>query len=161
MSSPEIVIDRATEAQIAAFLREHSSDFSPPLERTLDIPAYARKLRLHALTFEIWNGSRLDALMSAYFNEELGQIFVPYICTARARSGKGLGSLFMLQLKRYGFPYRCIRLEVRRSNEKARAFYARQGFQLEAETEERLTLVCPLPSAQPGASSPSTHPIPR
>lgn len=160
MSSPEIVIDRATEAQIADFLREHSIDFSPPLEQALDIPTYARKLRQNARTYEIWDGHRLDALMAVYFNEELGQLFVSHICTARARWGKGLGSLFMKQLKSYGEPYRFIRLEVRRSNERARAFYVRQGFQVEAETEERLTLVCPLPALQPETFAPS-HPLPR
>ena len=156
MSLPEVVVDHAAEVQIAAFLREHSPDFAPPLDVCLDISAYARKLRRYARTFEIWDGQRLDALMGAYFNEDLRQIFISHLCTARARSGRGLGSLLMNQLKRYGSPlYQVIRLEVRRENLRARAFYARHGFSPESETEERLTLVCPLNSSS--SSSSATH----
>ncbi len=154
-SAPEVVIDHATEAQIVVFLREHSSDFSPSLDVCLDISAYARKLRQHAHTFEIWDGQKLDALMAAYFNEALGQIFISHLCAARSRSGKGLGSLLMNQLKRYGEPYRVIRLEVRKDNLHARAFYARHGFSLESETEERLMLIYPLGISS--SSSSATH----
>jgi len=157
-SAPEVVVDHATEAQIAAFLREHASDFAPPLDVCMDVSAYARKLRRYARTFEIWDDQRLDALMAAYFNEDLGQIFISHLCAARARSGKGLGSLLINQLKRYGIPYRVIRLEVRKDNLRARAFYARHGFSPERETEERLTLMCPLNICQPGISPPGISP---
>lgn len=141
MPTPEVSLNKATVEDIRKYLEEHSNDFLVPYDQQVDIDTYAEKLRTCANTYEIWYENKLDALLAVYFNTEDKELFVPYICTARARSGKHLGQRLFKEITQIRAPFTAIRLFCPKGNERAFRFYSFLGFSQVGETDEKIEML--------------------
>lgn len=140
-TSVTVEVNRTTPGDIERYLKRHSGDFSPPFATGRNLAEYAVKLCTHARRYEIWHAGELDALMAVYLNEGEGKAYVPYICTAGARSAeRGLGSLLLARLLSLPLPYRTIELEVRKTNPVAVDLYKKFNFAPVSDTGEKLLM---------------------
>lgn len=142
--SPEVVMNKATTEDIRKFLKAHSKDFIIPFEEQVDIDSYAEKLRECGNTYEIWRENKLDALLVVYFNIQEKELFVPYICTSGACSGKNLGQKLFKEITQIRAPFTSIRLFCRVNNERAIEFYTRLGFVQVGVNREKIEFVYAL-----------------
>ncbi len=142
--SLEVTMNKATVEDIKAYLIKHSNDFLVPFCEQVEVDSYAQKLRTFGNTYEIWHDNTLDALMVVYFNIEDKELFVPYICTAGARSGKRLGQRLFKEITQMGAPFTGIRLFCNNKNVRDMQFYTLLGFQKIATTEEKTEFFRPL-----------------
>lgn len=140
-SNPKVTLNKSTVEDIREFLNVHSNDFIVPFAEQVDIESYAVKLRSFGNTYEIWHENKLDALLVVYFNVENRELFVPYICTAGARSGKKLGQHLFNEIISMGAPFTGIRLFCRKDNARAFHFYKKLGFQSVSETAEKIEML--------------------
>lgn len=139
-SSPTITLNKATTDDIRNFLIRHSNDFLTPFNEQVNIDTYAEKLRNFANTYEIWHEKELDALLAFYYDIDRREIFVPYVCTAGAQSGKKLGQLLFEKITQIRAPFKAIRLECRKSNEKSLNFYYNLGFKEIAASDDKIEM---------------------
>lgn len=144
VTAPAIVQNKASKEDIRNFLVEHSNDFLVPFDRQVDIDSYAEKLRRFGNTYEIWYKGKLDALLVIYYNLLDKEIFVPYICTKGAQSGKHLGQKLFNQITQIRAPFTGIRLFCNNKNVRDMQFYTLLGFQKIATTEEKTEFFRPL-----------------
>lgn len=140
-SAPAVEMNKATVEDIRDFLIEHNKDFLIPFDEQVDINSYAKKLRANGNTYEVWHDSKLDALLVIYFNTEQNEIFVPYVCTTGAKSGKKLGQLLFERITQIKAPFKAIRLFCRKNNERGLIFYKKQGFHTLSESGEKVELI--------------------
>ncbi|MEK7412348.1 MAG: GNAT family N-acetyltransferase [Planctomycetota bacterium] len=146
--------ETATLAVIRTHLLACAGSFIPPLHETVNIVAYASKIRSHAVTFEGWRDGVLVGLVAGYFNDPLGKTaFITNVSVLPGFTGLGIAGLLlkdsMLFARTRRFP--TLRLEVNESNERAVTFYVRHGFVVTGRklTDER-TLVMDT-NLNPGA----------
>jgi ribosomal-protein-alanine N-acetyltransferase len=125
--------DEACAADIQAHLDRCNQRFRPPLSTRLKIPAYARKIRDKAHTFEAWMGEALIGLVAAYMNEEDRTCHITSVSVIEEFSGQGIaGQLLEACL---GQARACrlssASLEVSNQSQIARHVYEKYGFRVQ------------------------------
>jgi len=146
MSGKEVTyrINTADAGDMLWHLQECKDQFIPPLNQTVDISAYADKIKAHAVTFEAWDDRSLVGLIAAYLNNETDRIgFITNVSTLPLMKGRGIAGALMKQCIQYASDRRFnkISLEVNRNNEAAIGLYRKYGFEDEAEQGDTLKMV--------------------
>ncbi|MBF0163893.1 MAG: GNAT family N-acetyltransferase [Magnetococcales bacterium] len=121
-------IDTASPEEIRRHLSACDDRFIPPLSPRVAIPAYAEKLRAHAMTVEAWDGARLVGLVAIYWNDIRG--YITNVSVEAGWAGRGVGSALLAevvtQARRRGVA--SIELEVGAGSEPALRLYRSAGF---------------------------------
>lgn len=84
LAALHVKMNMASTNDIEYYIMKHSEDFSPAFHTKNNVAEYAEKLRKLGNTYELWYNDEVDALKAVYFNKQLKQIYVPYICIAGA-----------------------------------------------------------------------------
>jgi len=132
----EIVINRATAADIESHLLNCDTRFNPPLSSRVNINDYAVKLAEKAVTFGAYIGGDLVALVAVYINKESGmKAFISNVSVLDELEGTGVASLLMdLCIDHVrDHKIKVLALEVSSLNKRAISFYTRYGFNIEAD----------------------------
>ena len=135
-----VKMNMASAEDIELYIMKHSADFFPAFHTKNNVAEYAEKLRKLGNTYELWYNGELDALMAVYFNEQLKQIYVPYICTAGAHYAPHVGQYLFRMIMHFSTPFEYVRLEVRKNNLRAVTFYLKQGFTIKHDAGEKVLL---------------------
>lgn len=114
MEPLKYAINRATSADIGDHLRLCDVTFVQPLSDRVNIAEYAEKIRRFGVTFECWCQSRLVALVAAYENEDLDELFITSVSTCPTFVRQGIARKLLSEgikfAKNKGF--NSVRLEV-------------------------------------------------
>lgn len=128
--------------EVLSLLHECDNSFEPPLSSHIDIEAYAKRLSNNAFFVLVKNDRGMIVAFTAYYlNQEGAFAFIPEIWVADSCQRMGLGHKMIHQLIQMtpGF-VRCIRLEVRKNNEKACRFYIKEGFMMAEDRDAKMLL---------------------
>lgn len=132
--------NKATSKEIINFVSQFSGEFNPNfVEQVGHLEQYIDKIKRHGTVFGVRCDDALVALMFVYYNLEMKQIYVPYICVDPAQRGRGLAKQLIDFLKRND-EYDFLRLEVSKDNS-AFQFYLKQGFAIENDHGDKY-LMC-------------------
>jgi Acetyltransferase (GNAT) family. len=136
----EIKNGALTYEEVYNFVKEHSSYFIPDFEQQVeDLVLYVDKIMSHASIYYVEYNQRIIAMMFVYYNIDLEQIYIPYICVDRRLKGYGIGRSLIKVLKTKK-DFSVLRLEVSKDNT-AFDFYSKIGFIIEEEREDKF-LMC-------------------
>ncbi len=126
---------------ILEHLQRCDDQFTPPLSSRVNLKEYAARLALNAERFEIFDGSRLVALVAIYINPD--SAFISNVSVERHFAGQGLGSKLVRQAVGQAFSAgaRQVRLETDQYNVRALAMYSALGFSNEKSEGNSLYLV--------------------
>ncbi len=133
MSLPIIFYKEKTASvqQVITHLTKCGSNFVPPLNQTVDISAYSKKIVENSITFEAWIDNELAGLIAAYFNDEKKITgFITNVSTVINYSGRGIASQLLQNCIHYGVKHQfeSICLEVNDLNKSAIHLYNKYGF---------------------------------
>jgi len=121
----------AQEEDVLDHLQKCKNNFIPALDKTVDIPKYAKKIAESAVSFEAWDGQELIGLIAAYFNDVVtGLGFITNVSCLTGFTGIGIGSQLLKNCMAYGEAngFKKIMLEVNKINLQAIKLYERHGF---------------------------------
>ena len=130
-ASIEILLNKASTAQIAEHLLRCDADFVPPLSGRVEINDYAQKITSKARRFEAWSGGALAGLVAAYYNNQEKRIaYITNVSVLKSWTGKGIAArligLCVENAKASGM--RHVSLEVANDNARAIRLYEKSGF---------------------------------
>lgn len=108
----------------------HFDDSSEvPLHKCLDFQMHSRKFADKAYFNLAKIGSQIIGFVAYYLNEEGKFAYISEIIVHKDGRHRGIGHKMMVSLiNAVGTSYKCIRLEVLKSNQYARKFYEREGY---------------------------------
>ena len=137
----------ANEDDIYSHLLSCADTFIPPLETSVDIKAYAKKIFENAVTFEAWTDKKLVGLVAAYLNDQTKlKAFITNVSIMSEYRGKGIAlellSRCVTLSKNKLFSE--ILLEVAADNKSAIQLYLKQGFTQQSETAGRILMTYKL-----------------
>ena len=133
----EIKTNVSTIADIKKHLWSVSSQFVPELSSYVDIDKYSEKLFEKAQRIEIWEDGHLEGLLAYYLNVEGRFAFITNVSVSPKIMGEGVASeMIRRMVKDVVGIIDIIRLEVNPGNERAKAFYIKNGFQERIIREE-------------------------
>ena len=153
MSEPAtILLNRASEAQIAEHLRRCDAGFVPPLSERVDIGSYARKLASQAERFEAWAAGVLVGLAAVYCSDAgRGAAFITSVSVLQDRQGQGIASRLLQRgighAKALGFER--VALEVDRGNAGAIHLYEKARFKVGEVTGRSMAMHLTTGEGQP------------
>jgi len=127
----DIRINKATSAEIREHLISCSRRFIPPLEKRVDIAAYAEKIRSRAVTFEAFAGGELEGLVAAYLNDDTTvEGFITNVSVTDKFTGRGIAEELLNECIEYArlMKKERLSLEVSGDNALALKLYERLGF---------------------------------
>lgn len=122
----------ANEQDIHNHLVECKDSFNPPLDKTVCIQDYSRKIYNRAITFEAWAENRLIGCVAAYFNNsENNSGFITNVSVTMDYIGKGVASNLMIACIKYACEnqFKEIILEVCKKSTGAIHLYEKLNFQ--------------------------------
>lgn len=121
------------EAEISAVWHSLASSFDPPLDQLiLDLDALCAKISQRAVTIACLVDSELAGAVSFYANDVEERVaYISEIASDKRFRGCGIGSALLDECNRISCEAGMheVRLEVRKDNQIARAFYAAKGFE--------------------------------
>ncbi|MFA8433736.1 MAG: GNAT family N-acetyltransferase [Marinifilaceae bacterium] len=83
----------ANVQEIYEHLMECKNSFNPPLDQTVNIGDYSKKIFDKSVTFEAWFDQKLIGCVAAYFNDlEKFSGFITNVSVSGDFTGKGIGS---------------------------------------------------------------------
>ncbi len=117
--------------------------FIPSLDTQVEIVQYAKKIHESATRVECHFEDKLIGLCGVYLNDEEGKAFITTISVIPSFQNQGIAQLLMDQVvdhckSKSNITY--IELQVSESNEPARKFYAKNGFQITEDVVDNLML---------------------
>lgn len=124
-------MNKASETEIAEYLRTCDADFVPPLSSRVEIKDYAKKIVSKATRFEAWSGNTLVGLLAAYCNDQEKRIaYITSISVLREWKGEGIAARLMSQCIEHAraLGMRQIGLAVASDNSLAIKLYEKSGF---------------------------------
>ena len=124
---------------ILTHLDKCKNDFFPPLDQTVDLKDYSKKIARNAEQFECWADNELIGLIAAYFNNHEERIvFITNVSVAKEYKGLGIASYLMSNCINYARKKKfCkIELEVNKYAEAAVKLYNKYGFKQEHEKND-------------------------
>ena len=92
----------------------------------------------YASIYYVESNQIIVAMMFVYYNMDLSQIYVPYICVDGEVAGLGIGRKLIEELKRKK-EFMVLRLEVSK-DDTAFTFYSKIGFTVEEEREDKFLM---------------------
>lgn len=137
-----MIIDNRTlsEGELLEILQRSSQDFSPPLDEAIDIEHYAQKWSSLAHFITANERNEVVGLVVYYLNIE--SIYIAHLWVAKSQQRKGIGRELLNKLvEQYKDKTQCIMLEVIKSNDRAQAFYAKNGFFVSEDRGKKFLLV--------------------
>jgi len=126
-------INKSTESEVFVHLNKCKNTFIPPLDSTVDIKVYSKKLYDFSIRFEAWDQNELVGLIAAYFNDEkFYKGFITNVSVLDSYRGKGIAQSLIENCIRYAKKYQFsrIELEVYNKNIAAISLYKKYGFQI-------------------------------
>ncbi|PJE99925.1 GNAT family N-acetyltransferase [Prevotella intermedia] len=128
-----------TYEEVYRFVKEHSYDFHPCFEEQVgNLVLYINKVMSHASIYYVESNQIIVAMMFVYYNMDLSQIYVPYICVDCEVTGLGIGRKLIEELKKKK-EFTVLRLEVSKDNT-ALTFYSKIGFTVEEERDDKFLM---------------------
>lgn len=124
-------IKTANENEISAHLKECNNNFSPPLNKRVDVKEYSKKISEKAITFEAWHKKKLIGLVAAYFNDFKNQTgFITNVSVIKNYFGIGVATKLMKMCMTYAKQnnFKKITLEVEKYNNAAINLYQKFSF---------------------------------
>jgi D-cysteine desulfhydrase len=107
------------------------ADFEPRLETYIDVDQYIEKILEHAERFEYWSDGELAGLVAIYCNDlKTREAFITMVSVMSKYEGKGIAKDLLNQAIDYcrELDFKKIKLEVRKTNIKAKKIYEKFGF---------------------------------
>ncbi len=132
-----------TQEEVISLLRKAENSFDPPLSQNIPytVSDYAKKLSENAWFILCMEDDEIIGFTAYYLNQEGGFAYIPQIWVSDMHQRKGIGASMMDKLIKDVPSYvKSIRLEVRKNNEKAVAFYEKNGFVVFDEKNGKLLL---------------------
>lgn len=127
----EYKIKTAVENDIFAHLQECTDNFSPPLNKRVNIKEYSQKIFDKSMTFEAWKNQILVGLIAAYLNESSGRsVYITNVSVMKDFMGLGIASTLLSECIEYARKKnrKEIKLEVGKENIQAISLYRKFGF---------------------------------
>lgn len=144
-------INEATETQICTHLLKCCDCFIPPLSTRVNIPNFALKIRLQAVTFEAWDSGILVGMISAYFNDEDNRVgFINNVSVLNNFTGMGIANRLLHMCIAYAekIAFSEVALEVASRNCQAIRLYSNQGFSIFKRKEDVIIMKLRIFSAK-------------
>lgn len=143
MSTSDTIFKTTTKSieQIFLHLTECKDDFNPPLDQTVNLSEYAKKISEKAITFEAWIDNRLAGLVAAYFNDvEKHSGYITHVGVLGNYKGKGIAFDLMSRCIEFAIQnsFRQITLEVAEDNDKAIQLYKKLNFVIFEKKEKKI-----------------------
>lgn len=137
--SYNFTVNTTEYSHIHEHLERCSDSFIPPLESTVDLDEYTKKIIAFAKRFEAWENDELIGLVAVYMNDLAnGYAFITNVSVNKAHGGQGIAKRLLEQCiedaRKHGF--KTIGLEVSKENQIAIALYKKLGFIILAEAQE-------------------------
>lgn len=123
-------VNKTSKEDLDCFLENNRSQIPPPYTITnCRYGSYGEKLFERAHRFEAWGQSGcLLGLIAAYFNEQTGCVWIPYVCVSEKFHRQGIAFELFSNLLSQAKKYKTVSLEVRENNIRAIALYLKLGF---------------------------------
>ncbi len=124
-------IKSANEQDIHNHLIECKDRFIPPLDKTVCLQDYSRKIYNQAITFEAWVENRLIGCVATYFNSaENNSGFITNVSVTKDYTGKGIALELLLACIKYACEnqFKEIILEVCKKSTGAIHLYEKLNF---------------------------------
>jgi len=121
----------AKAQDIYKHLMECKENFHPPLDTSVNIQEYAKKLFNNSVTFEAWDKLRLVGLVATYFNDTKNHLgFISNVSVSTTYSGKRIASTLMNNCINYAAKHHIkeINLEVNKNSTNAIHLYEKFNF---------------------------------
>ena len=149
MSDAETIYKTKTASieDIYLHLTECKDDFNPPLDQTVNLSEYAKKISEKAITFEAWIENRLAGLVAAYFNDvEKHSGYITHVGVLRKYKGKGIAFGLMSRCIEFAIQnsFYQIQLEVAEDNDKAIQLYKKLNFAIFEKKERKARMILHL-----------------
>ena len=122
----EYKVNHATIIDICSHLEKCNAFYQPPLEKSVNIFDYSKKIAENSITFEAWHEGILVSLLAAYFNDITSQRgFITNVSTLSEFGRLGLAKNLLNKCILYAFEHGFdeLDLEVSIQNLKAIALY--------------------------------------
>jgi ribosomal protein S18 acetylase RimI-like enzyme len=149
MSNPDIIYKTRTASteEIFLHLTECKDDFNPPLDQTVDLSEYSKKIAEKAITFEAWIDNRLAGVVAAYFNDiENHSGYITHVGVLKNYKGKGVALNLMSRCIEFAIQnsFYQIQLEVAEDNDKAIQLYKKLNFVIFEKKEKKARMILQL-----------------
>jgi len=149
----------ASIEEIFLHLTECKDDFNPPLDQTVNLSEYAKKIAEKAITFEAWVDNKLAGVVAAYFNDaENHSGYITHVDVLRNYSGKGIAVDLMNRCIEFAIQngFYQITLEVAEDNDKAIQLYKKLDFVIFGKKEKKTRMILNLVNLKNKLNEPST-----
>ena len=142
--SLDFKLNASTEDDIRSHLSGCDRQFSPPLSDRVDIGEYSRKLRLNAVTFEVWSGKSLVGMLAAYFDARERSCFISNTSVSAEFSRRGVAARLLAACLERARTERVekVSLEVSQDSHPAISLYAKFGFEVVGHRGDFLKMQC-------------------
>ena len=136
-------IKLSTKEEIYSHLEECNNNFSPSLDKKVNIHDYSIKLFDKSVTFEAWESNILIGLVAAYFNDfENLTGYITNVSLTKDYMGAGIASKLINMCINYAkqSQFKEIKLEVLKNNSQAIHLYKKFGFEEFEEKENHMLM---------------------
>ena len=134
-------LNKSSLNQIKTHLEKCSEHFIPPLNKSVDINNYSKKIEEKSIRFEAWQENELIGFIAVYIdNPEFN--FITNVSVLQKFKREGIASKLINRCIDYSLKSnkKSIKLEVWKSNEKALSFYHKHNFKIVKEKYKKYTM---------------------
>ena len=145
MNNLRVTIECLSPAEAEQIVRQGENAFDKPLSDAIDIPKLSEKWSRYAKFLIVKDEEELAALIVYYENRLEKFLYITHFVVMPNYRHMGLGHFALNSLLNFSDGgYEQIRLEVRKDNALAHAFYNREQFIVLKETEMTYILIKPI-----------------
>lgn len=120
---------KLSQIEVLSLFNDFDDSSEVPLHEGLDFQMHSRKFADKAYFILAKIESRIIGFVAYYLNEEGKYSYISEIIVHKDGRHRGIGHKMMVSLiNAMGTSYDCIRLEVLKTNQYARKFYEREGY---------------------------------
>lgn len=135
--------NRSSQFELFEFLKGNDDAFYPLFSQSVNLDEYSLKLHNKADRYECWSGDELIGLLAVYTNQETNTAYIPYLCVTHKMSSLGIAHKLLSHFLESTNAFKVI-LECRRNNERAFAFYLKNGFVISDVAQEKYQMILHL-----------------
>ena len=124
-------IDKLSRPEVLSMLKACNNSFSPPLSDNIPytLEEYANKLSTYATFVLVKDNGESIGFLAYYTNIESAFVYIPQLWVSDIHQRKGVGAKMLeILIDNISTEIKSVRLEVRKSNDKAVSFYYKMGF---------------------------------
>ncbi len=127
--------DKSTQIEVLEHLEICNNYFVPPLNSTVDLEMYSKKIHQNALKFEAWFSQKLIGLIAVYKNDIEMSLYITNVSVEKNFEGNGIANSLLEKVVQYGKTNKFIKinLEVNKNNKIAIQLYKKHNFVKESE----------------------------